>query len=242
MKDQNTAKLAVPGSRIGEYGFHQPAVGRLSAMMRILRKIRRNFRDNSLVWTLIKMFGLIGWPIYYRRTYRLYRVDLSRMNTPASADVSFAFRFLKPDDIEYVNQIYHLEEWLEGRMESVFKSGGICLVALDGSTVAGFNLVSFRNMNLPVVQYSRALRSNQAFSVQISVANRYRCRGLGTALRLEIFKALRLRGTRYLYGGTDIHNRANLALCRKVGFKAIADVRYTKLFRHEETLLHRVRT
>ncbi len=206
----------------------------------IVYKISRNFRDNNPAWAFGKVLALIFRPIFYCRTYLLYRADLRKEDTPPAVGTAFALCLLQPEDVELVKQIQRMEEWLACRIESVLQGGGICIVALDGDTVAGFNLISFQEICLPVVCFSRSLRPGKAFSIQITVANRYRRRGLGIALRLEAFKTLRAKGMRYLYGGTDIHNRANLALCRKLGLQGIAEVRLLKIFWRKKTFLRRV--
>jgi hypothetical protein len=51
---------------------------------------------------------------------------------------------------------------------------------------------------------------------------------------------LREKGVRYLYGGTDIHNPANLTLTKKVGFKFIAYIVFVKVLGRGTVMLRRV--
>jgi ribosomal protein S18 acetylase RimI-like enzyme len=205
------------------------------------KKIRRNVRDYGLLRTFSKIVGAVMRPIFQCRTYRLYRADLCKVIIPSVTDRAFEYHFLKPTEKDCLTQILHMEEWLDGSLESIMQGSGRCLVAMDKGTIAGFNLVQYQEIHIPVVHYTRALRSRQAFSVQITVDKAYRGRGLGTTLRLEVFRALREQGMKYFYGGTDVHNQANLALCRKVGLKEIADIHYLKILWLERTTVRRFR-
>jgi ribosomal protein S18 acetylase RimI-like enzyme len=209
-------------------------------MTQAIQKVRRNFRDYGLSQTLLKVIVSMIRPLFYSRTYRLYRADLAQVRIPPITDPSFVFRFLEINEKDYLAQIQRMEEWLQERLETILQEGGQCLVALDEDRVAGFNLVSFRHIHLPIVHFKRALRSGQAYSEQITVSKAYRGRGLGATLRLELFRILRAQGKRYLYGGTDVHNQANLALCRKVGLQEVADIRYVKILRIERTAVRRI--
>jgi ribosomal protein S18 acetylase RimI-like enzyme len=209
-------------------------------MLPFLRKIQRNLHDYGIRQTVAKVCLGISSPLFHSRTYRLYRADLRSLRMPPRKDLSLTFRFLTDKDKDCLRQILQMEEWLHGRLEEILQQGGLCLVAMDGSTVAGFNLVAFDAIHIPVVHYARRLRGRQAFSIQITVHRAYRGRGLGSSLRQEILRALQEQGVRYFYGGTDIHNEANLALSRKVGLKEIADVCYRKILWRERTIVQRV--
>jgi GNAT superfamily N-acetyltransferase len=208
--------------------------------MQFIRKIKRNLRDHGLWRTLVKTLLELLHPVFHARTYRLYRADLRQVAIPDRPDPAFVFRLLTPGDVASVRQIEDLEEWLRGTLQQRLAQGAICLLALDGDRVAGFNLVTFTGIHIPVVHYLRRLRPGDAFSEQITVHPEYRGRGLGSTLRHEIFRILRQQGKRRLYGGTDAHNGPNLALCRKVGLKEVADVRYQKLLRRKLTTVRRI--
>ncbi len=128
-----------------------------------------------------------------------------------------------------------MEEWLEMRLDEILKGGGKCLVALDDAMVAGFNLISYDQIHIPVVQYTAPLGPDEAFSEQITVSVAYRGHGLGSKLRYKLYKDL-FEGERYIiYGATDVNNKANLALCRKVGLDVIATIKYRKWLWIEKT-------
>ena len=193
------------------------------------RRVRRNLRDYGFRQTAGKILGSIIRVIFYTRAYTLYRADLGNLALPISMNSRFAFRFLKPDEVHYLAQIQEMEEWLLDGLADILNTGGKCLLALDGERLAGFNLVSFRKIRLPAICFTRRLRPGNAYSEQISIDTAYRGQNLGTSLRVELFRALREQGTRAIYGGSDVKNRANLALCRKVGLRTVADIRHVEL-------------
>ena len=207
----------------------------------LTKKVRRNLFDYGFRRTVVKCLTAMLKPVFCVRTYRLYRADLAHMEIAPAAASSFAIRFIRPDEEDCIRQIVAIEEWLSGIVQSTLASGGKCLVALDGKRVAGFNLVSFERIHLPVVHYRRPLGPNQAFSEQISVSRDYRGKGLAATLRFEIFRALKAEGKTRIYGGTDPRNDANLALCRKVGLKEIADLRYVRVLWMDGTSVRRLR-
>lgn len=195
------------------------------------KRLRRNISDYGMGATLSKVINSVGRLFYYNRAYTIYRSDLRKLPLQSQADDSFSFRFLGAEEAKpYRTQVLAMEEWLIGAFDSILAEGGRCLVALDGDTLAGFNLVSFNQIVLPVINFTRKLRDGEAYSEQITVAKQYRGRNLGTKLRLELFKALRDQGIQKIYGGTDINNHANLALCGKVGLKPIANIRRIEFF------------
>ena len=93
-----------------------------------------------------------------------------------------------------------MEEWLKGKVASRLEAVGLCLVALDGERVAGFNLVSLGEGRIPLIGLRRDLRENEVWSDQITVSKNYRDKGLGSTLRYRIFKELKKRGVRRIYG------------------------------------------
>lgn len=206
----------------------------------LTRKIRRNLQDYGFLRTLEKLFSTFLYPLYYNRIYRLYRANLNQIDIPTKQDSELVFRRLQADDHQLFDQIIGMEEWLSPQLKTNLDSDGLCLVALDDDTVAGFNLINYGRIHLPTVNYRRNLRENAAFSEQITVNRAYRGKGLGTQMRLEVFRILSEQGFRYLYGGTDIENTANLALCSKVGLTEIADVHFQKVLWKHKTTVRRV--
>lgn len=204
-------------------------------MISPLKQISRNIRDYGLITTITKVADGIVKPIYYRRTYLLYKVDLLNIDIPKIDEAGLQIRYIDHSEHTIISQIIEMEEWLEKRIYEILDGNGKCLVALDGNKVAGFNLVSFNKIHLPVVHYEFQLGPEEAFSEQITVNIDYRGKGIGSKLRYSLYTNLIAEGKRVLLGGTDIHNKANLALCRKVGLKVIAKITYHKWLNFKKT-------
>ena len=106
----------------------------------------------------------------------------------------------------------------------------ICLVDLDNNKVAGFNLITFGKIYIPLINLTKTFNSYQAWSEHIAVRKDYRKKGLATQLRYRIFAELKQMNIKRLYGGTLISNIPALKLARKLGFKEFVEVDYLKLF------------
>ena len=210
-------------------------------MAGIIRKFLRNLNDYGFLVTLRKIISYLIQPVYENRTYRIYRFDLQNLQETPSGESVFTFKIIDKSDTGIIRQIEDMEEWLKGKVASLLETGGLCLVALDGEKVAGFNLVSLAEGYIPLIGLRKDLRENEAWSDQITVSKNYRGKGLGSALRYRIFKELKKRGIERIYGGTQISNLASLNLARKVGFKEIADVQYLKILNKKRLHFKRVR-
>jgi RimJ/RimL family protein N-acetyltransferase len=209
--------------------------------LRGYRKFTRNLRDYGVAITLRKSLGYLFGFLYDSTVYRLYGMDLEIIRPHQRQDGAFVYRLIDLCDTDCILQIEAMEEWLEGNLASKLARGSLCLVAMDGNIVAGFNLVGFGEVHMPLVNGKRNFRKGSAWSEQITVNNKYRGKGLGSELRYRMFAELKRQGYKKFYGGTLSSNLANLKLTRKVGFKEIADIRYVKLFTMERWRLERVR-
>jgi len=207
----------------------------------IIKKVLRNLNDYSFSVTLRKIISYLIQPVYENRTYRIYRFDLENLQEIPSRESVFVFKIIDENDTSIIRQIEDIEEWLKGKVASRLEAGGLCLVALDGEGVVGFNLVSLRAGCIPLIGLRRDLRENEVWSDQITVSKNYRGKGLGSALRYRIFKELKERGIKRIYGGTQISNLASLNLARKVGFKEIADVQYCKILNKRSLRFKRIK-
>jgi len=194
------------------------------------RKISRNIADYGVWVAAKKCVARVLGLVYEKRVYRLYKIDTSH-DVPAATDTpNFEMRLLEPTDTKQIAQIEEIAEWLEGRIKERILANDMCLVALDGERVAAFNLIALEEVYIPLIERSRRLLPQEAWSEHIAVHKDYRRRGLATQLRRCILAILRERGVRRLYGGTLSHNIAALKLTRKVGFTEFADVVFTKCF------------
>ena len=206
----------------------------------LVRMFLRNARDYGLPMAMLKTIQFLFGIIYEKKRYRIYAIDLQRGESQSPGQDDFVYRLVLPEDILIIKQIEDTEEWLRGRVVSMLGQGGICLVAMDGEIVAGFNLVSFGDTYMIFVKKRRRFRKGEAWSEQITVNKAYRKKSLGTALRLRMFDELRGRGIRKFYGGTMPDNQANLRLSRKVGFRELFDIEYRKILTRKSWKYHRI--
>ena len=195
----------------------------------IIRKITRNWEDYGALSTFKKSLAYLLKPVFERVLYRVYRIEINGKALGRVPDGQFRYRMIGPEDDEIIDQIEVMEEWLSGKLREKLLAGGLCLVALDGRKVAGFNLVAFKEASMPLVKMKRALRGHEAWSEQITVHPAYRRQGLASGLRLSVFRELAKRNIRKVYGGTLRENKGSLGLSRKVGFKELGDIRYMKI-------------
>ena len=208
----------------------------------LAHKIHRNYQDYGWRITLEKTLAYLFRSLYFTQVYRLYRINLDTASLPEiQSRHDFTFKILTPQNVDMIAQIEEIAEWLRGRLLEAIAAGQLCLVALDGDQVAGFNLINFEHATLVLVNLKKKLRQGSAWSEHIAVKKEFRKSGLGSELRFRIFHELKKRGFRRLYGGTLQSNIASLSLARSVGFKEISDVHYRKLLSFEKWRYKRVR-
>ena len=102
------------------------------------------------------------------------------------------------------------------------------MVALAGHRIAGFNLISFGNVYIPLMGMTRRFRPCTAWSSHIAVHKDFRKRGLASQIRYAVLRELEEVGCKRLYGGTLSHNIPALKLTRRIGFQEFVDVHYTR--------------
>jgi len=208
----------------------------------LARKVHRNLQDYGWRITIRKTSAYLIRSVYFRQVYRIYRINLEGLKPSVDSDKHhFTFKILTVQNVDMIAQIENIAEWLRGRLIEALTAGQLCLVALDGDEVAGFNLINFEHATLILVNLRKKLRRDFAWSEHIAVKKEFRKTGLGSQLRFRIFQELRRRGIRRLYGGTLRSNIASLSLARSVGFKEIGDIHYRKFFSIEKWRYKRVR-
>lgn len=225
--------------------FLVSAAGATMSPFIVWRKVRRNLQDHGWRVTIQKSLRYLLKPFYVERIYRIYEIDLRTDPSPArfpSKSLHFEARILSPDDAFPIRQIEKSQEWLENKLTHKIRGGGLCLAAYENDKLAGFNLISFGEVFIPLINRKRTFRKGEAWSEQIVIMKEFRNQGLGSELRYRIFDLLRSRGIRKLYGGTLVGNTASLNLAKRVGFRAIADVRYRKILSRETWESRRVRS
>jgi RimJ/RimL family protein N-acetyltransferase len=193
-----------------------------------IRQFQRNLRDYGTLVTLRKAVARPFQRFFETRAYRIYMIDLRAWQPRPPVENLLRYRLIGPDDAEVIGQIETLEDWLQGSIERRLRGGAICLAAAEGGKVAGFNLVSFGRVRVPLIGVERSFGRNSAWSEQITVNPEFRGRGIASELRYRIFTELKSRGVERFYGGALALNTASLKLARKVGFREIVEVRYRK--------------
>lgn len=208
-------------------------MGTLTSDMQLWRrKFERNLQDYGLRTALRKGFAYVFKVFYEHAAYRLYKINLRNELTESPTEVeSVEFRFIDEHDENAVAQIEDNSEWLSGTLKQRLASGAICLAAFEGGQLAGFNLVSFGNIFMPLAKLSRTFRKDEAWSEQIATVKTFRKKGLASQLRYRVFEELRRRGIRKFYGGALADNIASLKLARRVGFHEFVEIRYTRVLR-----------
>ena len=159
---------------------------------------------------------------------RCVEANAAHLATEPAGDVpsGLIIRFADESDVQILRQVENIAEWLKGSMEEKIRSGDLCLVALSGDVVEGFNIAAFGTVYIPLIRRERRFRGSEAWSEHIAVQPDFRKRGLAAHLRYRMFEELASRGIKRFYGGTLSTNIPALKLAQKVGFKTLADIVY----------------
>jgi GNAT superfamily N-acetyltransferase len=208
----------------------------------LLKKFKRNLIDYGFFIAVKKMILYPFSDIYKEKVYLIYKKDLRKHESANKNNPAFTFKFFTKENLNdnIKNQLAEIEEWLADRIDYIFDHFGICLVALDGDKVAGFNLVSADEVFIPLIEMHRKFKSDQAWSEQITVRKEYRSKGLGSILRYKMFDELKARGFKALYGGTMWDNWSNIELSKKVGFVIFLKVKFKRIFKNKKYEFERI--
>jgi GNAT superfamily N-acetyltransferase len=208
----------------------------------LLKKFKRNLGDYGFLIAVKKMITYPFEKVYKRKDYLIYKKDLRKYTLNEKTNLAFEYKFYDSYNMndKIINQILSMEEWLMGKMEYILKHGGLCVVVHDGENVAGFNLVSFNKVYMPLLELTKRFRKDQAWSEQITVSKDYRNQGLGSILRYKMFNELKNRGYKALYGGTMWDNWSNIELSKKVGFEIFVKVSFKRLFNKKKYSYQRI--
>lgn len=208
----------------------------------IVRKFKRNLTDYGFLIAVKKMILYPLTDIYKKKDIYVYKKDLTKYEPVEKTNPSFEYVFFEKENIteDLSNQLIEIEEWLFDKLDMILDNQGICLAAMDGETIAGFNLVSFNEIYIPLVELKRTFRKKQAWSEQISVRKEYRKKGLGSILRYKMFNELKARGNKSLYGSTMTDNVSNIELSKKVGFEIFAKISFRRLLNRKKYTFEKV--
>ncbi|MCE9556637.1 MAG: GNAT family N-acetyltransferase [Planctomycetes bacterium] len=193
------------------------------------KKLVRNYRDYG--WQAVpKTAKALLSPLYQRNVYRIYVLDLKSPNIPPPGPCTdLDLVLVSPRQTGLIQQVENSAEWLQGKLAARLQSGDLCVAAVQGETLAGFNLITFGDAYIPLLKMTRCFRVGTAWSDHIAVLPAFRRGGLAKALRLRVFRELANRGIQKLYGGALTSNEPSLKLARSLGFRELADVTYRKL-------------
>ena len=78
----------------------------------LLRKIQRNKEDFGISLTLKKGVHYFLKPIYEKRIYRIYGIDLDKFEPKPYNKNDFVFKRVDVNEGQLINQIEKMEEWL----------------------------------------------------------------------------------------------------------------------------------
>ena len=235
VKSESAFPKGGPANR-DSLGTASPGLGGLA------HKVRRNLEDYGWGITIQKVLAYFVRSVYFRQVYRIYRINLGATKPlEDSGKRNFIFKILTAQDASLIAQVENIAEWLHRQLQGKIAAGQLCLVALDGENVAGFNLIDFEQATIVLVNLQKKLRNGFAWSEHVAVKKEFRRTGLASQLRYRIFEELKRRGIRRLYGGTLRSNMASLRLTRSVGFKEIGDIHYRKFFSIENWQYKRIR-
>jgi Acetyltransferase (GNAT) family len=210
-------------------------------MIILLRKLKRNLSDYGIWITAAKLLRYIIKPIYEKQTYIIFFNELDQFIYHSFSNDNFTYKFINANDAEIINQIEGREEWLRNKLMDKLNKDCICLVALFDKKVVGFLLVNLNEFYIPLIHLKRSLRSNECFGDQITIDKIYRGTGLVSSLRIRMFKELRKRGIKKIYGGTHISNIATRKSVNKAGYKYLTDALFFKFLKCKGTRFRRIR-
>ena len=195
------------------------------------KKIQRNLKDYGCWVTIRKSIEYLISIFFVYKVYRIYTLNLDNISPRRKPNPhGFSFKMVNGNDTVIIKQIENMAEWLALELEDKILNGDICMVALLKEKVVGFNLISFGEVFIPLINLKKVFKQKEAWSEQISVQKDFRKMGIAIELRYRVFEELQKRGIKKLYGGTQPSNVPALRLARKLGFKEILDVIYLKIF------------
>ena len=193
-------------------------------------KLLRNFNDYGFWICLKKTIFYLFKPFYENIVSIVYKVDLENIDLKAVNKSDFFLKLVNIKDINLINQIEEMEEWLQDKMKSKLLTNGICMAFLHKDKVIGFYLASLGEVFLPLLKLKVTLRLNEAWGEQITIHKSYRRKGLAAELKNRIYIELKERGINTIYAAAAVYNKATLKSAEKFSFNQLVKVQYLKIF------------
>lgn len=194
----------------------------------IPRKFLRNLEDYGVRIAFQKTARYLMQPLYWKIEFIIYEIDLLQSRGKAIVNNNMEFKLIDDSAHLYIRQIEKMEEWLKGRLKSKLKSNGICLVALDGDRVAGFNLATRSEGYIKPLKMHITMKPDAAWSEHIAVHKHYRGKKLANDLRNRFYPELQKIGIQHLYGHRQAFNIASRASAKKYTARELGTATYRK--------------
>lgn len=193
------------------------------------KKFARNCKDYGLWISWKKSTAYLFKPLYQKIVYYLYELDLNKNVIQRGQNSKYVFRLIHADEANLIAQIEEMEEWLNGSLKKKLLNGCLCMVALDGERVIGFNYVSIGQGNIPLLKLRVITGPTEAWSEQITISSDYRRQGLASALRNHFYRELRAKGITTLYGHRQDFNIASKQSARKYTLNVMVRAEYKRI-------------
>jgi hypothetical protein len=201
----------------------------------VFLKFYRNLIDFGFIVTLKRSLLWIIKFVYQRQSLIIYEINLNRNRQKSEGNEnSFTYRLINENEDNIIKQIEKISEWLKGKIHGMLGKGSICMVILKDDVVLGFNIASIGECYLPLIKLKVLIKSDEAWSDQISIVKEYRRKGLASKLRNNFYVELKNHGIKSLYGHRLELNIASKMSARRYTSKILGKAEYQKLFLHEK--------
>jgi hypothetical protein len=177
--------------------------------------------------------------LFFVRQFIIYEKQLTDLDDINLSNPDFEFSFISLANDDILRQIEEQSGLSREMVSEMLKDGSECLVAMDGETLAGYNLVSYGTVNVHYLERHMKLSKSEAWSDQIFTALPYRRSGVAIDLRQIMFHHLGMKGYTKFIGGYLPYNTRPGMLARKLGFIEKEKVTLVKIFRQKIYRVHK---
>jgi len=199
------------------------------------KKLLRNYRDYGL-WILIrKSAANLFKPVFENVSMILYRINLENIPEKQAETDGFEFKLLDAEvldveDVNLIDEVENMEEWLWGQLAARLHSNSICMVLLKDGELVGLYLASFRKTINPLLKMKVLMGPLEVWGEQITISKAYRGRGLAGVLKHRVYGELKARGIKSVYGISRKYNWASLRSAGQFHPAAWWAFKYLKIF------------